>query len=127
MRPQLRNLVTRWRQPTRNEWLTEDYQVATAGDAASALEIFDDSFDVVLLDRKLPETRGEHLIHPIQNITEECRIALVTSVEPNWDILEMDFDAYLTKPVRQEDFCVLVDALSEGNDQALAERNNVTL
>lgn len=109
------------------EWLIEDYQVATAGDATSTLETLDESFDIVLLDRRLPAAKGEHLIPHIQELTEECRIGMITSVEANWDILEMDFDAYLTKPIRQDDLCFLVDALYEGNQEELAKRNDVTL
>lgn len=109
------------------EWLADDYQVATAEDGPSALETLDDSFDVVLLDRKLPEMKGEELIPAIQRLTEQCRIAMVTSVEAEWETLKMDFDAYLTKPVRQDDLCVLVDALVDGNYEAIARRSGITL
>lgn len=109
------------------EWLAEDYQVATAEDAPSALETLDTSFDVVLLDRKLPEAMGEELIPDIQQINEECQIAMVTSVEAEWDVLEMDFDAYLTKPAREDGLHFLVESLCEGNDIEIAKRNDVTL
>lgn len=109
------------------EWLADDYQVATAEDAPSALETLDASFDVVLLDRKLPEAMGEELISDIQQITEECQIAMVTSVEADWDVLEMDFDAYLTKPAREDGLRFLVESLCEQNDIEIAKRNGVTL
>lgn len=109
------------------EWLADDYQVATAGDAPSALETLDASFEVVLLDRKLPEAMGEKLIPDIQKINEECQIAIVTSVEADWDVLEMDFDAYLTKPAREDGLRFLVESLCEGNDIEIAKRKDVTL
>lgn len=109
------------------EWLTDDYEVATAKDSLEALETIDDATDVILLDRKLPESRGEDLMPHIRNLAPECQIAMVTSVEPEWETLEMEFDAYIEKPIRQEDIRVLVHALCEGNDQAIAKRNDATL
>lgn len=109
------------------EWLAADYHVATAGDAESARQTLDSSFDVALLDRKLPDSMGADLIPDIRRIAEECRIAMVTSVEPDWEVLEMDFDAYLTKPAREDDLHFLVDALCTHETQEIAERDGVIL
>lgn len=109
------------------EWLTETYRVATAEDAATALEALDESIDVVLLDRKLPDAEGEQLIPDIKTSTQECQIAMVTSVEPEWATLEMDINAYITKPVREDDLNFLVDALCRHDYMALARRDGVIL
>lgn len=110
-----------------HDWLTETYQVRVAEDGQTALEVFDTAVDVVLLDRKLPGTDGENLLPQFRERHPGCQIALVTSVAPEWATLEMDIDAYLTKPVRQVDLRVLVQGLIEQDYQAIANHENITL
>jgi DNA-binding response OmpR family regulator len=41
---------------------------------------------------------------------------MVTAVDPDFDILEMPFDAYLTKPVRRDDLNEVVERLLTVSD-----------
>jgi DNA-binding response OmpR family regulator len=41
----------------------------------------------------------------------ECRVAMVTAVDPDFDILDLGFDAYVVKPVSEEDLKDTVDTL----------------
>lgn len=107
------------------EWLAESFEVRTAGDGSEALQTFDADVDVVLLDRNLPNTTGEKLLPHFRNYGTECEIALVTAVEPDWDILEMDFDAYVTKPVRQPNLLDLVDALCDDDARSVLDDENL--
>jgi DNA-binding response OmpR family regulator len=83
------------------QWLEEDYTVRTAYSGSEALEKLDESVDVVLLDRRMPDLSGEDVLDKIHEQDLKCRVALVSAVEPDFDILELGFDAYLEKPVSE--------------------------
>ncbi|MFC4450163.1 response regulator transcription factor [Halorussus aquaticus] len=83
------------------QWLEDDYQVRTAYSGSEALEKLDDEVDVVLLDRRMPDLSGEDVLNEIHEQGLTCRVALVSAVEPDFDILELGFDAYLEKPVSE--------------------------
>lgn len=80
-------------------WLREDYDVRTAYSGTEALERLDESVDVVLLDRRMPDLSGREVLAEITDRGLNCRVALVSAVEPDFDILEMGFDTYIVKPV----------------------------
>jgi DNA-binding response OmpR family regulator len=50
----------------------------------------------------MPGLSGDDVLEHIRTEELDCRVAMVTAVEPDFDILEMGFDAYLSKPVRSE-------------------------
>jgi DNA-binding response OmpR family regulator len=83
------------------QWLEDDYTVRTAYSGSEALEKLDESVDVVLLDRRMPDLSGEEVLDQIHEQGLRCRVALVSAVEPDFDILELGFDAYLEKPVSE--------------------------
>jgi len=85
---------------TYNLWLADEYDVRLAGDGDEGLAKLDDDVDVVLLDRMMPGLSGDEVLTRIRERGLDCRVAMVTAVEPDFDILEMGFDAYLCKPVR---------------------------
>ncbi|NHN58796.1 response regulator [Halorussus sp. JP-T4] len=85
------------------QWLKDDYQVRTAYSGSEALEKLDGDVDVVLLDRRMPDLSGEDVLNEIHEQELTCRVALVSAVEPDFDILELGFDAYLEKPVSEAD------------------------
>jgi DNA-binding response OmpR family regulator len=67
-----------------------------------ALEELDDSVAVVLLDRRMPDLSGDEALAEIRSRGFDCRVAMVTAVEPDFDIVAMGFDDYLVKPVSRE-------------------------
>ncbi|WP_158059684.1 response regulator transcription factor [Halorussus halophilus] len=85
------------------QWLENDYEVRTAYSGSEALDELDDTVDVVLLDRRMPDLSGEDVLTEIHEQDLGCRVALVSAVEPDFDILELGFDAYLEKPVSEAD------------------------
>lgn len=91
------------------------------------MELFDETADVVLLDRQLPEHDGEEPIPVLRGRNPECKLAMLTSLEPELDVLEMDIDAYLTKPVREDDGFVLLEALIEDDKERLAAHDEIML
>ncbi|MBX0294205.1 HalX domain-containing protein [Haloarcula nitratireducens] len=83
-------------------WLEGEYEVRMAQNGDEGLELLDESVDIVLLDRMMPGLSGDEVLSRIRERELDCRVAMVTAVEPDFDILEMGFDAYLSKPIRSE-------------------------
>lgn len=84
-------------------WLTDTYEVHTAYNGKDALAKLDDSIDVVLLDRRMPGLSGDDVIVEIREQGLDCRVVIVSGALPDFDIIGMGFDDYLTKPVDVDD------------------------
>ncbi|WP_233357326.1 response regulator [Halococcoides cellulosivorans] len=93
--------------------LADEYEVhvATSGDAA--LDVLDDSIDVILLDRRMPGFSGAQVLGEVADRDVDARVAMVTAVEPDFDIIEFDIDAYLRKPVDVDSLEDTVAALAD--------------
>jgi CheY-like chemotaxis protein len=83
-------------------WLTSEYELRTATDGEAALGQLDDAVDVVLLDRLMPGVSGEEILGAIRERDVDCQVAMATAVEPDEDIAEMPFDAYVTKALERD-------------------------
>lgn len=84
------------------EWLSERYEVKRAANGLTAMELMDDSVEVALLDRMMPDMSGDEVLARIQEAGYRCKVAMVTAVEPDVDITRMGFDDYVRKPVTRE-------------------------
>jgi predicted DNA binding protein/DNA-binding response OmpR family regulator len=92
-------------------WLREEYDVRVAYGGTQAIERVDDSVDVVLLDRRMPDVSGDDVLEEIDARGLDCRVAMMTAVAPDTDIVEMAFDEYLVKPVDEERVTEAVEEL----------------
>ncbi len=92
-------------------WLEESYAVRTATGGEEALAELDDGVDVVLLDRQMPGLSGDEVLERIRGEGYDCRVAMVTGVDPDFDITELPFDDYVTKPVKRDDLLEVVENL----------------
>lgn len=92
-------------------WLAEEYTVLTATGGTAALDLVDDSIDVVLLDRRMPDLTGDEVLETIRKRDLDCQVAMLTAVEPDFDVISMGFDDYLVKPVEAADLIDLVEHL----------------
>ena len=90
--------------------LRDEYEVETAYGGAEALERVDDDVDVVLLDRRMPNVSGDDVLGKIRDRGVDCRVVMITAVDPDFDIVEMPFDDYLCKPGEKRD---LVGAIEQ--------------
>jgi DNA-binding NtrC family response regulator len=86
------------------------HTVRTDYDGTQALERLD-GVDVVLLDRRLPDSRGADVLEAKEDRDRDCRIAMVIALEPDVDIVDMPFDEYLTKPVRRDELLDTIERL----------------
>lgn len=91
-------------------WLLTTHDVRTAHSGTEALQLVDASVDVVFLDRQMPDMSGDDVLDTIAERDIDPAVVMVTAVDPDFDIVEMPFDEYLTKPVSRED---LLDTVSE--------------
>ncbi|MFB6171402.1 MAG: HalX domain-containing protein [Haloarculaceae archaeon] len=89
-------------------WLATDYDVRVAYTGEEALDLADETVDVVLLDRRLPGLSGDEVLDRFHGRGLDCRVVMVTAVRPDFDLLSLGFDDYLTKPLGRDD---LVDAV----------------
>jgi DNA-binding response OmpR family regulator len=91
--------------------LEADYIVSTAYSGQDALDQIDDAIDVVLLDRRMPGISGDEVLEHIRDRGLDCRVAMVTAVDPDFDIIDMPFDDYVIKPVSRDDLFSTIDRL----------------
>lgn len=94
-------------------WLQDDYISRSVYSGEEALAEIHDSLDVVLLDRRMPHVSGDEVLVAIRDRGVDCRVAMVTAATPDFDILDLGFDDYLTKPVGREELHRTVERLVE--------------
>ena len=91
--------------------LQEEFIVSTAYGGQEALDKIDDAVDVVLLDRRMPDISGDEVLAKIRERELRIRVAMVTAVDPDFDIIEMPFDDYVIKPVSRDDLFETINRL----------------
>jgi DNA-binding response OmpR family regulator len=101
---------------TYRRWLQSTYDVRVAVDGAEALSVVDDTVDVVLLDRMMPEMSGAEVLREIRDRGVDCRVAMVSAVDPDFDVIEMGFDEYVTKPPVRDELFDTIEGLLERAD-----------
>jgi DNA-binding response OmpR family regulator len=96
-----------------SEILSTQYDVRTALSGEEALEIVDNDVDVVLLDRRMPGMSGDEVLAKFVERGIAVKVAMLTAVEPDVDIVDMPFDDYKTKPVNNNELLGLVEVLMQ--------------
>jgi len=103
---------------TYRRYLEDAYAIREAYDGEEALEAIDDDVDVVLLDRLMPGASGGEVLDRIREQGYDVRVAMVTAVDPDFDIVDMGFDDYITKPTTREELRRTVEDLLSLNRHA---------
>jgi DNA-binding response OmpR family regulator len=83
--------------------LAREYDTQVAYTGEEALEKVDEAIDVILLDRRMPGLSGDQVLDEIHEWGLDCRIIMVSAVDPDFDIVDMPFDEYLCKPVTADE------------------------
>lgn len=89
--------------------LDSEYETRVAYGGEEALEAIDDDVAVVLLDRRMPDISGDDVLSVIRERGYDCRVIMLTAVDPGPDIVEMAFDDYLCKPVEKHDLVAAIE------------------
>lgn len=92
--------------------LAGKHRVRTAYSGEEALDLLHSGVDVVLLDRRLPGISGAEVLEEIRERNIDCRVAIVSAVEPGDEVRTMDVDEYIRKPVSCSTLEQLVDDLA---------------
>ena len=92
-------------------WIQEPYHTRVAHDGDQALDVLDEHVDIVLLDRRMPGLSGDEVLAEIRDREIDCHVAMVSAVAPDFDVVDMEFDDYLAKPVSKDDLHETIDEL----------------
>lgn len=85
-------------------YLPDEYRTAVAYGGEEAIDMLDSqSFEIVLLDRRMPVISGNEVLAEIEERDLDCRVAMVTAVNPDFDIIDLRIDDYLIKPVTRDE------------------------
>jgi two-component system NtrC family response regulator len=95
----------------------EGYRAVGAGDGKTALErIREGTFEVVLLDYKLPDTDGLTLLKSLKELNPEIQVIMITafgSIENAVTALKAGASEYLTKPIDLDDLLFKISKVEE--------------
>jgi DNA-binding response OmpR family regulator len=104
--------------------LRNEYETVVAYGGQEGLDEMSEAIDAVLLDRRMPGVHGDEVLERIREHGYDCPVIMTTAVDPDLNILEMDFDDYLCKPILKD---TLVSTLEQhistgrGSDSRLEE------
>ena len=101
--------------------LQTDYETRVAYGGEEALEKVDDDVDAVLLDRRMPDIHGDDVLKEIRDRGHDCVVIMSTAVDPDLNILEMDFDDYLCKPIFRETLLETLEKHLDTGDEEEAD------
>lgn len=93
------------------EILSTQYSVRKALGGEEALEMADNEVDVVLLDRRMPGMSGDEVLANLVERGISVKVAMLTAVEPDVDIVDLPFDDYKIKPVNNDELIGLIEVL----------------
>lgn len=93
-------------------WLCGPYDTDVANSGTAAQRMLEtDRYEVVLLDRWMPDVPGDDVLASIRARELDCRVAMLTGVCPDFDIIDKEFDSYVLKPVSQAELLEVVERL----------------
>lgn len=93
-------------------WLADlDVTVVRVGCGAEAIDRCDERVDVAMLDRHMPRVSGDEVLDELRDRPAAPRIAFVSAATPDVRIVDLDIDAYLTKPVERDAYLDFVQSL----------------
>jgi DNA-binding NtrC family response regulator len=73
-------------------WLREAHDVRVATSGEDALDALDDAINVGLLDRLVPDLSGDEVVAEIADRDVDAGVVLITAVDPDIDIVNLEFD-----------------------------------
>lgn len=96
-------------------WLDRTYDVITAMSGDEAVDAAT-AADVVLLDRRLPDRSGDAVAADLADRPDAPMVALLSTVDPDPDIVGLACDDYLLKPLSESELSDSVSRLVRRGD-----------
>lgn len=94
-------------------FLGEGYAVRAVHTGEDALEAMNDTVDIVLLDRRLPDIHGDRVLRRLRAAGFGQPVAMLTAVTPGEKLLDLPVDQYVTKPIDRDTLRETVDLLTQ--------------
>lgn len=98
---------------TYRRWLLDTFDIRTARNGQEVLDQLGPDIDLVLLERRFTDLTDEEILQTIEDRAPDCRVIMLTSIEPAFDIIEFDIDAYLLKPVSKQELRAVIEQVIE--------------
>lgn len=95
-------------------WLSDEYSVRTAYSGREAIEKYDSTVDVVLLDYRMPDLTGDQVFERLHERPGNARVAILTATDPQFrreNVESPSFDESLTKPIAKGELLAAVERL----------------
>lgn len=92
-------------------------EVRQAEGGEEALDLVDDTVDIILLDRRMPGVSGDEVLDRIRDRGFTCPVVMVTAVVPDEAITSLRFNEYVTKPVSQDELRQVVQHTLQLSDR----------
>jgi len=89
-------------------WL-DDYDLRVTENGEAAVDAIDTAVDIVLLDRDMPELTGTEVAAAIDDRACDPYVVMVSSMDPDFDILDVPIDGYVQKPIHEADLQAVID------------------
>lgn len=85
------------------DWLSEEYEeVHAVKDGEKALnKLKSQDYEIVLLDRRMPNMEGDEVALEIAERDYDCMVAMVTATDPDFDVVNLPIADYLLKTVNK--------------------------
>lgn len=93
----------KYRTPETEDVSFNVFLAASGNEALEILEEHTEEIGVVFLDRMMPGLSGAEVLDEIREREYDVRVGMFTAVEPELDIIDMEFDDYLTKPMDESE------------------------
>ena len=87
-------------------WLADEaeWSVREAADGVEALAELDESVDVLVLDRRMPELSGPEVVDRLDETAFDGDVVVLSAYEGDDYLNDGDVTTYLTKPIGREEF-----------------------
>jgi DNA-binding HxlR family transcriptional regulator/DNA-binding response OmpR family regulator len=99
-----------------SSWLSAEYDVVTATDGNAAREALDETIDVAILDRHLPDTTGEKIVENARQAGISPPTGFLSSADVSVSATELPADLLLSKPATRERVLEAVNTLYRMNE-----------
>lgn len=99
-----------------SSWLSAEYDVVTATDGNAAREALDESIDVAILDRHLPDTTGEKIVENARQAGISPPTGFLSSADVSVSATELPADLLLSKPATRDRVLEAVNTLYRMNE-----------